>query len=200
MARGLRRGQNEFVKGHAFVALHAAALPELLASMAAPDLPRGVLHGDPFLDNMLASEDGRDVYLVRRSPTIHMQPRQPEVSVRAQAKRLARQVDWEDVCVGPLIFDVACAIIGCCYRSQEGEDNGLDFSRLRPLLAAYHRARPLAAAELRLLLPFMRLTLLCNATWRFRNFNVVRPRADLLYEVHRSHAWKVHRNHRNGVP
>ena len=23
------------------------------------------------------------------------------------------------------------------------------------------------------MLPFMRLTLLCNATWRFRNFNVV---------------------------
>jgi hypothetical protein len=29
------------------------------------------------------------------------------------------------------------------------------------------------------------------------------PRAqcsDLLYAVHRSHRWKVHRNHRNGVP
>jgi hypothetical protein len=24
--------------------------------------------------------------------------------------------------------------------------------------------------------------------------------SDLLYEVHRSHRWKVHRNHRNGVP
>ena len=24
--------------------------------------------------------------------------------------------------------------------------------------------------------------------------------SDLLYEVHRSHRWKVHRNHGNGVP
>jgi hypothetical protein len=24
--------------------------------------------------------------------------------------------------------------------------------------------------------------------------------SDLLYEVHRSHGWKVHRNHRNGAP
>ena len=39
-------------------------------------------------------------------------------------------VDWEDVAIGPLMFDVGCAIIGCCYRSQEGEDNLLDTDRL----------------------------------------------------------------------
>ena len=47
-------------------------------------------------------------------------------------------VDWEDVAIGPLMFDVGCAIIGCCYRSQEGEDNLLDTDRLAAFLGAYY--------------------------------------------------------------
>ena len=38
---------------------------------------------------------------------------------------------------------------------------------------AYNAERPLTSVERSLVVPFMRLTLLCNATWRFRNFNVV---------------------------
>ena len=57
-----------------------------------------------------------------------------------------------------------CCIIGCCYRSMEGEDNALDIPRLRALLSAYCAQRPLTAAERELVVPFMRLTLLCNAS------------------------------------
>ena len=44
----------------------------------AADVPRGLLHGDPFLDNLLAKESGEVV----------------------------GWVDWEDVAIGPLMFDV----------------------------------------------------------------------------------------------
>ena len=49
---------------------------------------------------------------------------------------------------------------------------GCDLVRVR-VAGAYNAERPLTETERSLVLPFMRLTLLCNATWRFRNFNVV---------------------------
>eukprot|EP01043_Picozoa_sp_COSAG02_P067701 COSAG02_NODE_10971_length_1821_cov_1.216028_3_plen_99_part_00 len=76
------------------------------------DVPRGLLHGDPFLDNLLAKDDGEVV----------------------------GWIDCEDVAIGPLMFDVGCAIIGCCYRSMEGEDNLLNTSRLTAFLGASHHA------------------------------------------------------------
>jgi aminoglycoside phosphotransferase (APT) family kinase protein len=80
------------VHGHPFIALHAEQLDALVATMEQP-LPRGLIHGDPFMDNLLAKDTGEVV----------------------------GWVDWEDVCIGPLMFDVGCALIGCCYRSSEGK-------------------------------------------------------------------------------
>lgn len=132
------------VAGHPFLPLHSEQVPALVATMQA-DVPRGFVHGDPFLDNALALDSGEVV----------------------------GWVDWEDVAVGPVMFDVGCAIIGCCYRSAEGEDNGLDYGRLTAFLRGYQSVRPLEPGELAAVVPFMRVALLCNATWRFRNFNIV---------------------------
>jgi Ser/Thr protein kinase RdoA (MazF antagonist) len=132
------------LEGHPFLPLHAESVGELVSTMQA-DVPRGFIHGDPFLDNLLSEADGSVV----------------------------GWIDWEDVAVGPLMFDVGCAIIGCCYRSADGEDNALDVARIAAFLRAYVEVRALSPTESRLLLPFMRLALLCNATWRFRNFNLV---------------------------
>ncbi len=53
---------------------------------------------------------------------------------------------------------------------------------------AYHAERPLTSVERSLVVPFMRLTLLCNATWRFRNFNVVLAgREDISQEARDSY-------------
>lgn len=130
---------------HPFVPLHAQAVPEVVRTMRAR-VPRGFIHGDPFLDNLLAHEESGDV---------------------------VGWIDWEDVAVGPLMFDVGCAIIGCCYRSSSGEDNQLDNDRLQEFLHAYNEVRVMQPTERELLVPFMRVALLCNATWRFRNFNLV---------------------------
>lgn len=55
---------------------------------------------------------------------------------------------------------------------------------LRADAAAYNTERPLSPVERDLVVPFMRLTLLCNATWRFRNFNVVlADREDIQQEA-----------------
>ena len=68
---------SETLADHPFLPLHAAQVPALAKTMAA-DVPRGLLHGDPFLDNLLAKESGEVV----------------------------GWVDWEDVAIGPLMFDV----------------------------------------------------------------------------------------------
>jgi Ser/Thr protein kinase RdoA (MazF antagonist) len=119
-------------KAHPFVAeFYAAERAALAASMAADGLPRGLLHGDPFLDNML---------------------------VTPSTGELAGLVDLEDFCVGPLLFDVACCLSAACFRP----DGALDLRRLRALLDGYNAVRPLTPVERKLLLPFMRLTMLCN--------------------------------------
>lgn len=59
------------VKGHPFTTLHAEQVPALAAAMQV-DVPRGMIHGDPFLDNLLAKDSGEVV----------------------------GWVDWEDVAVG----------------------------------------------------------------------------------------------------
>ena len=55
------------------------------------ELAKGLLHGDPFLDNIVVDQRGV----------------------------VAGIVDWEDAAQGPLIMDLACAAIGCCY--DEGD-------------------------------------------------------------------------------
>ena len=150
------------VAGHPFTTLHAEQVPALAAAMQV-DVPRGLIHGDPFLDNLLAKDSGEVV----------------------------GWVDWEDVAVGPLMFDVGCSLIGCCYRSAEGEDNQLDLDRLKWFLNGYISVRPLSAEEKAVVVPFMRLTLLCNATWRFRNFNIMHPEVEEAKDAYKELADRI---------
>ena len=134
---------NEYTVAHPFTSFHAAALPALEATMNKPGLPAGILHGDPFLDNMLAD------------PT---------------TGKLTGIIDWEDVAVGPLLFDIACCVAGCCYAP----DNSLDSDRIKALLEGYVEKRNLTITsnECQLFPEFVRVALLCNAAWRFQNFHI----------------------------
>ena len=77
--------------GTPFLPFYAVQLQSLQETWGSPGLPRGVLHGDPFLDNVLCSPaDGS----------------------------LEGFVDMEDVCIGPLLFDRCCAA-SCCFRASD---------------------------------------------------------------------------------
>jgi len=142
------------VAGHDFLPFYEKQVASLRAAVAEPGIPRGLLHGDPFLDNILSNPaDGS----------------------------LAGFVDLEDVCVGPLLFDVACCASASCFR----DDGALDARRLRALLTAYTEVRPLEAAESRCFVHFMKLTMLCNCTWRFKNFNIDHREIEGCRDAHR---------------
>lgn len=125
------------VRGHAFLPWYDRQLESLQSAVGTPGLPRGLLHGDPFLDNALVSPtDGR----------------------------LEGFVDLEDLCVGPLLFDIACCACACCFRPNDGGalSNALDMGRMRALLHGYASERPLVPAESKVFVAFMRATMLCN--------------------------------------
>eukprot|EP00040_Diaphanoeca_grandis_P024218 m.132876 g.132876 ORF g.132876 m.132876 type:complete len:371 (+) comp29637_c0_seq3:146-1258(+) len=135
---------SEFTNAHPYFEFYKQRLCELKTAMeASVDLPWGVLHGDPFLDNCLITQT-TDVE--------------------------ATWIDFEDTAVGPLLFDVACCVIGSCFKPSP--DNTFDLSRLQALMRGYVSARRLTLKETELLVPFLRLTLLCNCSWRFTNFHI----------------------------
>ena len=82
-------------RDHAFFPFYERQLGLLRAAMATEGLPRGLLHGDPFLDNALVS---------------------------AADGSLAGWVDLEDVAVGPTLFDVACCACAACFRADNALD------------------------------------------------------------------------------
>ena len=133
---------SEFTKDHPYTAFYESKLEVLQACVTIAGLPTGILHGDPFLDNMLVEPTTGD---------------------------FIGFVDFEDACVGPLVFDVAVAAIGCCYRA---EDNALDLDRVKALLKGYCSKRMLSPVEKGCFADFMMVALLCNCSWRFMNFHI----------------------------
>jgi hypothetical protein len=113
------------------------------------NLVHGITHGDPFADNVL---------------------------VNSETGELSAFIDIEDFCVGPLLFDLACCAIGCCFKQSPAHDGEhkqvLDMPLLEALLKGYCAVRKLPQLEKDHFVPFMRLTLLCNCCWRFVKFNV----------------------------
>ena len=132
-------------KNHPFLTFYIPrrqALEDAMCKAEHLNLTRGVIHGDPFADNVM------------------LDPTTGQVSA---------WVDWEDATTGPILFDVAVAIIGTCF--PEGSSK-LDPLRLKRLMAGYTRVRPLPKEEVELLVEFCRLALLCNCCWRFTNFHI----------------------------
>ena len=89
-------------------------------------------------------------------------------------------IDMEDVCVGPLLFDLSCCVIGCCFTNAtdtefDGKYNQvLDFNLLAAFLDGYCADRDLPSLEVEHFVAYMRLTLLCNCSWRFVKFNIMK--------------------------
>lgn len=75
-------------EGHPFVELLKSQLESMNPQLNAP-LPKGLLHGDLFLDNTLFNGD-----------------------------RMVAILDFEEGCYDVLLLDIAMTIIGCCYTPQ----------------------------------------------------------------------------------
>ena len=152
-------------RNHEFVVFYKRELDDLKSEMQlAKDgsLALGVTHGDPFADNILC---------------------------HPESGKLSAFIDIEDVCVGPLLFDLACCAIGCVFKKSDEEDDGghlgniypqvVDFTLLQALLDGYCADRKLPTLEAEHFVAYMRLTLLCNCCWRFVKFNIVEKDNDV---------------------
>lgn len=122
-----------------------ARLGRARRALKAQGLPAGLLHGDPYTDNlMLVVEDGVIVS--------------------------ARLVDWEDACVGPLMYDLGCALVASAF-----DDAGtLREDVFKDVLRGYVETRGLLSGEEAAALPsLMAANALACALYRWYQFHVV---------------------------
>jgi len=99
------------------------------------DLPRGVVHGDLFRDNL-----------------------------RFEGETLVSVLDWESAADGPLVLDLAVAMLALSYGDQFAWDDAA------ALTAAYRAERPLSEAEWRGLRPVAMQACVRFATTRIQDF------------------------------
>jgi len=132
------------VASHPFLIWLRCQLSELMPRLeSAGSLPLAMLHGDCFIDNVMFREDDS----------------------------LVGVIDFEEVCSGPAILDLAMTVCGCCYTPQ----NEMDPHLFDAFLSAYEKERPLLPAERAVLWNYLRYTCLAIAFWRFRQFVVRHP-------------------------
>jgi len=86
-------------------------------------LPEGILHSDIHDENVLF----------------------------APAHQISGVIDWEDICVGPLVMDLAMAAANWCFTLEGEWDVGL----YQQFLAAYQHHRRLSEREKELLWPLV---------------------------------------------
>ena len=98
--------------------------------------PIGIIHGDPYLDNVLVSVSDHE--------------------------QLLALVDFEDACVGPVMFDVGSAIAGGCI-----DDTGLNWTGIKAFLTGYESVRKLSAIERDAITQFIRIGIMCSCAFRF---------------------------------
>lgn len=93
------------LRAHPFVTDLAVGVEEFAAAETAhTSLPRGIVHGDLFMDNIVFQSNGEVDGLL----------------------------DFEEVCHAALLLDVAMTICGCCYKKGESlPDPGLSQAFLR---------------------------------------------------------------------
>ena len=92
------------LSAHPFTAFIFARLERMrgVLKRAGAELPSGLVHGDPFLDNLL---------------------------VDASSLEGTALLDWEDSTMGPYAFDLATSVVGGCFDNKgvlrEGQLRGL---------------------------------------------------------------------------
>lgn len=124
----------------------------LLSAQRHPDLPRGPVHGDLFRDNALFDQG-----------------------------RLVGVIDFYFAGVECLLFDLAVCANDWCL-ADPAADRRLDAARVRALLGAYHRLRPLAPVEADAWPLMLRAAALRFWLSRLHDYHL--PRPGVLVRVH----------------
>ena len=114
---------------------------ETLSPSLNETLPSGIIHSDLFPDNTLF-----------------------------EGNRLKAVIDFEEYAIGPLLFDVAMAINGFCFKNNQLNGKWLD-----AFLKAYNQKRPLTPQEEKLLPVYIRWAALAMASWHLRFHLIHRP-------------------------
>ena len=112
----------------------------LLSSvLCSNELRLGVVHGDPFMDNVMVHGDCS----------------------------LAGLVDFEDSCIGPIMFDLGAVLAGSCFV----DDTTIDWESVREFLLGYTENGELSANEKQFLFDFVAIALLCNCVFRYMTYH-----------------------------
>ena len=110
------------------------------------NLPRGLIHGDLFYDNLLFD---------------------PSSSMPGGFKAI---IDFEDACHYHLIFELGMGILGTCIN-----DLTVDLDKARSLVNGYEKIRPLIKIEKESLQLFVRYAAVATSYWRFNKYNIEEP-------------------------
>jgi homoserine kinase type II len=121
------------------------------------NLPKGLIHGDLFYDNMLFD------------------------SLSGMPGGFKAIIDFEEACHYHLIFELGMGILGICVHN-----NVINLNKARTFVNGYERVRPLAQIEKESLQLFVRYAAVATSYWRFNKYNIEEPtkgRADHHWEM-----------------
>ncbi len=111
------------------------------AGFDALNLPRGIIHGDLFRDNVLWSDAEATTNNASRRPTIgHLQALNRD-------KKVPQMIDFYFACEEQFLFDVAITVNDWCLDFAAYPQAALDNDKLNQLIAGYASVRPWTAAE-----------------------------------------------------
>lgn len=113
------------------------------------NLPRGLIHGDLFYDNLLFD------------------------SLPSGSSEFKAIVDFEEACDYYLVFELGMAILGTCV-----DDTNINLNKACNYVDGYQQVRPLKQIEKESLQLFVRYAAVATSYWRFNKYNIENPSKD----------------------
>ena len=109
-------------------------------------LPKGLIHGDLFYDNILFN-----------------------TSINKSIKFKAF-IDFEEACNYYIVFELGMGILGCCINSTT-----IDLNKARAFVRGYQQERFLTDEEKESLQLFVQYAAVALSYWRFNKYNIKEP-------------------------
>ena len=116
-------------------------------------LPKGLIHGDLFYDNILFT------------------------SLSSNSTAFRAFIDFEEACNYYLVFELGMGILGCCIKS-----NTIDINKARAFVRGYQQERPLVDEEKESLQLFVQYAAVALSYWRFNKYNIKEPHESMAMQ------------------